>query len=125
VYPGVAIVNEAFAKEYFGGEKAVGQWFARGTARLQVVGLVRNARYRNMREPITPTAYISFRSDHDQPVDSARLMVQTVGQNSLAIAGLLRSEVARARTEFRLSNIRTQLEINRSAQAAVALQSSG
>lgn len=114
VDPGVAIVNEAFAKVYFGGKNPVGQWFARGTTRLQVVGLVRNARYRNMREPITPTAYIPFRPDHDQPVDSATLMVRTVAQNPLAVAGLLRSEVPHARPEFRVSNIRTQLEINRS-----------
>jgi len=114
MYPGVAIVNEAFAKEYFGGKNPLGQWFVRGTTRLQVVGLVRNARYRNMREPITPTAYIPFHSDHDQPVDSATLMARTVGENPLAIAGLLRVEVPRARPEFRVSNIRTQLEINRS-----------
>jgi ABC-type antimicrobial peptide transport system permease subunit len=67
-----------------------------------------------MREPITPTAYIPFRSDHDQPVDNAVLMVRTIGENPLAIAGLLRREVPRARSEFRVSNIRTQLEINRS-----------
>src|SRR5215472_2719962 len=112
--PGVAIVNEAFAEVYFDSKNPVGQWFARGTTRLQVVGLVRNARYRNLREPITPTAYVPFRPDHDQPVNSGTLMVRTVGQNPLAIAGLLRSEVPRARPEFRVSNIRTQLEINRS-----------
>lgn len=111
---GVAIVNEAFAQEYFDGKNPVGKWFTRGTTRLQVVGLVRNARYRNMREPITPTAYVPFRSDHDQPVGSATLMVRTEGQNPLALAGLLRSEVPRARPEFRVSNIRTQREINRS-----------
>ena len=114
VRPGVAIVNEAFAEVYFEGKNPVGQWFARGTTRVQVVGLVRNARYRNQREPITPTAYVPFRPDHDQPVNSGTLMVRTVGQNPLAIAGLLRSEVPRARPEFRVSNIRTQLEINRS-----------
>jgi len=114
VDPGAAIVNEAFAKEYFGGANPVGRWFARGTIRLQVVGLVRDARYRNMREPITPTAYIPFRSRGDEPVNTATLMVRTVGENPLALAGMLRREVPRARPEFRVSNIRTQLEINRS-----------
>lgn len=94
VYPGVAIVNEAFAKEYFGGANPVGQWFSRGKTRLQVIGLAGNARYRNMREPITPTAYVPFRSD--QPVNSAALMVRTVGENPLAMTGLLRREVPRA-----------------------------
>jgi predicted permease len=114
VDPGAAIVNETFAKEYFGGANPLGRWFARGTIRLQVVGLVRDARYRNMRETIAPTAYVPFRSGGEEPVNSATFMVRTVGENPLALAGMLRREVPRARPEFRVSNIRTQLEINRS-----------
>jgi predicted permease len=114
VYPGAAIVNEAFAKEYFGGANPVGRWFARGNSSMQVVGLVRDARYRNMREPITPTAYIPFRYGGDESVSHASLMVRTSAENPLALASMLRSEVPRARTEFRVSNIRTQTEINRS-----------
>src|SRR6185369_6142243 len=61
--PGGAIVNEEFAKAYFGGENPTGKSFDKvegngARTRYQVVGLIRNARYRNMREPITPTAYI-------------------------------------------------------------------
>lgn len=114
VYPGVAIVNEAFAKEYFGGADPVGRWFGRGTVPLQVVGLVADARYRNMREPITPTAYIPFRLSRNQPIAHATLLVRTVSDNPLVLAGMLRREVPRARPEFRVSNIRTQAEINRS-----------
>jgi putative ABC transport system permease protein len=114
VYPGVAIVNEAFAKEYFGGANPVGRWFARGKIRLQVVGLVRDARYRNMREPITPTAYIPFQTRSEEPISEATLLVRTVSPNPLALAGMLRREVSRARAEFRVSNLRTQAEINRS-----------
>ena len=114
VYPGAAIVNEAFAKEYFGGANPVGRWFARGKVRMEVVGLVRDARYRNMREPITPTAYIAFRSGGGDPVSHATFLVRTIGQNPLALAGMLRREVSTSRAEFRVSNLRTQVEINRS-----------
>ncbi len=114
VYPGAAIVNEAFAKEYFGGVNPVGRWFARGKIRLEVVGLVRNARYRDMREPITPTAYVPFRPADNEPIGHAAFLVRTVAENPLALAGMLRSEVPRARADFRVSNIRTQVEINRS-----------
>jgi len=115
VYPGAAIVNEAFAKEYFGGANPVGRWFARsGTTRLEVVGLVGNARYRDMREPITPTAYVPYRSDADGRVSHATLLLRTAGGSPLAMAGILRGEVARARPEFRVSNVRTQIDINRS-----------
>jgi predicted permease len=114
VYPGAAIVNEAFAREYFGGANPVGRWFARGKTRLQVVGLVRDARYRNMREPITPTAYVPFRYGGDETVSRATILVRTAAQNPLVLAGLLRAETPRARPEFRVSNLRTQAEINRS-----------
>jgi hypothetical protein len=107
-------VNEAFAKEYFGGADPVGRWFGRGKVRLQVVGLVCNARYRDMREPITPTAYIPFRSSADERADKATFIVRALPQNPLEVAGFLRSEVSRLREEFRVANIRTQVESNRS-----------
>jgi hypothetical protein len=114
VEPDVAIVNQAFAREYFGGANPIGRWFGRGTASMQVVGVVRDARYRNMREPITPTVYIPFRSRNDRAAGQATILVRTAISNPLAVAGMLRKEVPRARAEFRVSNIRTQEEINRS-----------
>jgi hypothetical protein len=56
--PGAAIVNQAFAKEYFHGGDPVGRSFNRGNQHFEIVGLVRDARYRNMREPLTPTGYL-------------------------------------------------------------------
>ena len=41
-------------------------------------------------------------------------MVRTVSPNPLALASVLRQEVPRARPEFRVSNIRTQAEIEES-----------
>jgi predicted permease len=120
-FPGVAIVNEAFAKEFFNGQP-IGKWFEKNqggslTVRLQIVGLVRDARYRNMREPITPTAYVPFSSIDAkgawQRPRSGTFLVRTSSSNPLAMASTLRQEVTRARPEFRVSNIRTQEELNR------------
>lgn len=112
--PGVAIVNQAFAKEYFRGENPIGKSFVRnGRARFEIVGLVRDARYRNLREPITPTAYIPYRlADSLEAASAGTFLVRTSSQNPLALAQALRREIPRARPEFRVSNIRTQLEIN-------------
>ena len=121
-FPGVAIVNQTFAKVYFNGADPVGKWFEKGQGgeqRLhrQIVGLVGDARYRNMREPITPTAYVPLAAIDAtgafQPLGSATFLVRTTGSNPLALASVLRHEVPRARPEFRVSNIRTQTEINR------------
>jgi predicted permease len=117
-FPWVAIVNETFAKAYCGGVDPVGKWFARTgnhRERIQIVGLVRDARYRNMREPITPTAYVPFAEIDAQgafvPQSSGTFIVRTSSRNPLAMASVLRQEVPRARPEFRASNIRTQQEL--------------
>jgi predicted permease len=115
-YPGVAIVNQAFARRYFEWADPVGKLFEKvegdGTrTRFQVVGLVKDARYRNMREPITPTAYVPI---YAEPRSSATFIVRTASANPLALASILRREVPRARPEFRVTNVRTQLEINQS-----------
>ena len=59
--PPVAIVNQAFAKQFFNGENPVGKWFENEHVRFQIVGFVRDARSRDdMRRPIRPTAYFPF-----------------------------------------------------------------
>lgn len=115
-YPGVAIVNEAFAKQYLNGANPVGKSFEKTGdegphTRFQIVGLVRDARYRSIREPAPPVAYVPF-----SPVSRSEgtFIVRTVSLNPLALASTLRREVARAGPGFRVSNIRTQAEINES-----------
>ncbi len=122
VYPGVAIVNETFAKQYFNGENPVGKSFDKAEnggkrIRFQIVGMVRDARYRNMREPITPTIYVPFKAIDARgvllPRNSGTFIVRTSASNPLSLASILRREVSRARPEFRVSNIRTQAELVR------------
>ena len=109
---GVAIVNRAFAKLNFNGENPVGKSFDRGKQHYKIIGLARDARYRNMREPITPTAYVPLRYTAPEALGSATFLVRTTNPNPLSIAGIVRREIARTRPEFRVSNIRTQTEIN-------------
>jgi predicted permease len=122
-YPGAAIVNEAFAKVYFGAENPVGKPFEMLLDEgrrfpFQVVGLVGDVRYRDVREPILPQAYYPFREVDAkgalEPRSSGIVIVCTSAANPLAMAPILRREVARARPGFRVSNIRTQKEINES-----------
>ncbi len=111
----VAMVNETFAKQYFNGENAIGRIFERrddngaGTP-YRIVGLIGDTRYRNMREPIPPIAYFPFASTFVH----ATFIVRTSSPNPLTLAQSIRQEVPRARTEFRVSNIRTQQELNQS-----------
>jgi predicted permease len=64
--PQRVVVNEAFAKRFFPNVAPVGQRFgvSRGGGVVQpeyeIVGVVSDAKYRSLREPITPTFYTSF-----------------------------------------------------------------
>ena len=121
-FPGKAIVNEAFVQQCFGGRNPLGQWFEKETGdgvtrwRFEVVGVVGNAHYRNLREPMTPTAYVPFfRSNpagQREPKDSGSFIVRVKADSPAALTGILRSEVSHARPELRVTNIRTQVEIN-------------
>jgi putative ABC transport system permease protein len=110
--PGVAIVNNAFAKEYFGGEDPVGKSFdmvsfSGDHISFRVVGRVANARYRNMREPMMPVAYLPFSEDYSR----GTYIVRTAGPNPLALSATLRRAISTARPDFFVSNIRTQNEL--------------
>jgi len=112
-YPGVAIVNETFTKRFFGGRNPVGRSFDRATdegarLRLRIVGMVRDARYLDMRGPMLPVAYVPF----SQPVGRGTLIVRTSSANPRVLVEVLRREVPRARPEFRVSSVETQAEID-------------
>jgi putative ABC transport system permease protein len=120
ISPGAAIVNQAFARQYLDGKNPIGKWFE-GTSgymrgqRFQIVGLVRDARYRYLRQPVLPVAYTPFhRMDDKGTMLGGTFVVRTSSRNPLALASILRREVSRARPEFRVSNIRTQKELEQS-----------
>ena len=122
-HPGVVLVNETFAKTFFDGADPVGKtldfsYAGSGRMHIEIVGYVRDVRYRNLREPILPQFYVPFRAVSPNGEiwkrNSAALLVRTVSANPLALSSLLRQEVTKARPEFRVSRIRTQLEINQS-----------
>ncbi len=65
--PKVAIVNEAFAKKFNLGREAVGKRMG-GRGRdldIEIVGLVRNARYNNVKSPVPPLFVLPSRQDDD------------------------------------------------------------
>jgi putative ABC transport system permease protein len=117
-HPGSALVNEAFAKRYFAGENPVGRSFEQKingkVVTVRIAGYVRDARYGDLREPIRPTVYVPFAWTDDKAAlrsqDWGTFVVRTTG-DPLRLAARLRQEVSRARSEFRVSNIRTQTEL--------------
>jgi putative ABC transport system permease protein len=118
--PGVAIVSDAFAKRYFPEQNPIGRSFQKTEPggkphSYQIVGLVPDVRYHDLRGPMLDVFYVPFQSRDEsgmlRPVDSATIMVRTATANPMALASSLRQLVSQARSEFRVSNIRTQQEI--------------
>ncbi|HVW83950.1 MAG TPA: ABC transporter permease [Bryobacteraceae bacterium] len=113
--PGSAIVNETFAKQYFEGGHPIGKFFARGRNLYEVVGVVKDAPYRRLREPILPVAYVPFqtiRADKTpEPLREAAFIIRTRAADPLGLAPALRGELTRVRPDFRVSNVRTQKEL--------------
>jgi predicted permease len=117
--PGAAIVNETFAKTYFHGEDPVGKTFVRTEwqARYQIVGMVRDAPYRSLREPTLPVAFVPMHEMNAtgvlKGVSGGTFVVRTTGANPTALASLLRQRLKQEHPELRVSNIRTQMELVR------------
>jgi hypothetical protein len=115
--PGQAIVNQSFVKTFFDGKNPIGKTFQERENHYQVVGLVADAPYGNLRDAIVPVAYIPFHEVNAQgvaqPETQETFLVRTSGSNPLALASVLRKAIPQARAGFRVSDLRTQSDLVR------------
>ncbi len=106
--PTTVIVNDSFAKRYFGGEPAVGRLFdarfGRTGAPNEVVGVVADVRY-DLRQPPAPTIYILL------PLDSFRTLHVRVAGDATTIAARLREEVRAATPLLRVTSVTSQAAV--------------
>jgi len=91
--PKVAIVNEAFAKKFFAGKNPVGLTFhVEGPAGkpdpfYQIVGVVRNTKYYELREDFIPISFLPIAQD-DDPGAGATFVLRTHAPMGEAMAGV-------------------------------------
>jgi len=113
--PGQAIVNQTFVKTFLDGKNPIGKTFQERENHYQVVGLVADAPYSNLRDAIVPVAYIPLRAVNAQgvaqPETQETFLVRTSGSDPLA--SVLRKTVPKARADFRVTNLRTQSDLVR------------
>jgi putative ABC transport system permease protein len=98
------VVNQAFARRYFGRERVVGERYLRpGNGQVigqEIVGVVADARYNNLREPAPPTVFV--------PLDGlGTLQVRTAG-DPLALTASVRREVRAVHPAFWVSSVSLQ-----------------
>jgi predicted permease len=116
--PDAAIVNQTFANIYFNGENSIGRSFETNRnngRRSQIVGVVRDSRYDDIRGPIPPVVYLPFQSldanGQARKASGAAFVLRISGSNPLALAPALRREIMRARPGFLVSRIVSQTEL--------------
>jgi putative ABC transport system permease protein len=86
--PPVAIVNQAFARRFLNGANPIGHTLRRFPVQpdepaLEIVGVVGDAVYRRLRDPVPPTVYSSATQSVDVPTTEFNLSVRAAGSPAL------------------------------------------
>ena len=108
----VAVVNEQFAKLNFHGENPLGRhlllWGVTGTVvrDMEVVGVVKNASYGNVKREIPPVVYMPFNQGH--PLPNEMTFALRVSGDPLAFVDTVRQVVHQADASLPLFHVRTQ-----------------
>jgi putative ABC transport system permease protein len=100
------IINEALARRFFDDEDPLGKHVSFRGANgpwSEIVGVVRDSKYRTLGETPRPTAFLPLAQNHETGMT---LHVRT-GGNPLDIAGLVRSEVQALDPNLAVTNLQT------------------
>jgi predicted permease len=108
--PAVAIVNEAFARRFFNGaspvgrQVGVGQGPRDGTKTFEIIGLVEDAVYRDVREPVPPVLHMPFAQAHATGAPSAMsLAVRSASGSPTLLANTLTDAISRVDANIALT----------------------
>jgi predicted permease len=108
--PKVAIVNQAFAKKYFGHEDVIGRRVGLGRASaapdIEIVGLIRDAQYADVRSAPRPQMFIPY-GQMSAPNRGAAVYVVRYSGTEAAITAAVRSVVRELDPTLPLTNVRT------------------
>jgi predicted permease len=109
--PKVAVVNQSFAREFFPNESPVGKRFTfdpKKPDEYEIVGLVKDAKYRRQRDDAPPTTYLPWRQ-HLRDMWRATVEMRFKGNPSATIAAV-RQAMREVDENLPLTDIKTQVE---------------
>jgi predicted permease len=109
--PKVVIVNQTFANRFFPNETPIGKRFTfnyRKPDEIEIVGLVKDAKYATQREETPPTCYLPWRQSVNS-VGFANFQLRATGDPSAAIAAV-RQAAREVDENLPLSNVKSQVE---------------
>ena len=110
--PPVAVVNRAFARRFFAGENPIGKRFGRAgpgsSSQIEIVGLIGDAKYGDLREEPQPMFYTPlFQQLGERPY---HVHVRTVG-DSAAVIVAIRREIQAMDQDISIDHVRTIKEV--------------
>jgi predicted permease len=109
--PKVAVINQAFARQFFPEDNPIGKRFGfdpQKPADVEIIGIARDAKYASQRDEIPPTAYLSWLQEL-RSLNSATFEVRTAGDPAVVVAAI-RKAVSDVDGNLPLTEIRTQVE---------------
>ena len=107
--PKVVVINETAAKKYFPGENPIGQRFGSSietTNQLEIVGVLRDAKYDSVREPAPPTMYVPYLQARP---GGAMIELRTAGDPA-SVTAAVREAVRQVDPNLPIMDVSTQLE---------------
>jgi len=108
--PKVAVVNEAFARKFNLTDRVIGKRMALGSGNkpldIEIVGLVRDAKYDEVREPAPPQFVMPYR----QADIGALTFYVRAGADTLAVLPAIAAVVRKLDANIPISNLRTMEE---------------
>jgi len=107
--PTTVMINETFAKKYFAGRNPVGMHVGFGSdpgtpTDMEVIGVVKDIKYTNLRDEIPAQAYLPYLAD--RYVGGMTIYVRTVANPSLLMSSI-RSTLRDLDPNIPISNMRT------------------
>jgi predicted permease len=108
----VAIVNESFARRFFAGRSPLGGRVTSANVTYEIVGVVRDAKYENLRSAVIDTLYIPWtQRDDDQPTRYNYLVRVAGGGDPMQLASGLDRAVRDADPALRVRTAQTYASI--------------
>ena len=107
--PKVAVINEAAVRKYFSNEDPIGKRFGSSpetSGQLEIVGVLHDAKYNDVREPAPPTMYVP----HTQARPAAvTFELRTAGAPG-SVMGAVREAVRQIDSNLPVTDVSTQIE---------------
>jgi predicted permease len=108
--PRVAVINQTMARRFFGAENPLGRRFGFGrtenSGQIEIVGVVKDAKYTGQRDEIPSTAYLPYRQ---QSLGQMNFEVKTSGDPNIAL-NAVREAVRQVDRNLPLFDVKTQSE---------------